>query len=332
MAAPVWSTGRPDTSTSDTHRYRTLASVEIAFRDAMHAAGLVTDAEIVADGVLHRFHGEGDKHGTRNGWYVLHFDGVPAGAFGHWRTGACSTWRADVGRTLTRAELAAHRKRMTAARALRDAEHAREQLACRQRAATLWRAAGGARGDHPYLRRKDVGTHALRQRGDLLIVPVTDVAGTLHGLQFIAPDGGKRFLTATAKAGCFYLLGSPPQAAGEVLAIAEGYATAATIHAAAGWSVACAFDAGNLEPVARAVVKVHPTARFVICADNDTETPGNPGLCKARRAAAAVSGVIVYPNFNDGDTGTDWNDYAASYGIAAAREALLSALEVRRVA
>jgi len=294
------------------------------FRSAMRSHGIATDERIVGDGVLHRVRAEGDKRGTRNGWYVLHLDGIPAGAFGHWKAGSCSTWRADIGRKLDLAEITAHRARMTAARAQRDARQAQNRIACRERAAKLWKAAGAACSNHPYLRRKGVGAHSLRQRGDLLIVPVLDLTGTIHGLQFISPDGSKRYLTGTAKAGCLFFLGSPPQADGELLAIAEGYATAATVAEATGWATFAAFDAGNLESVAKVLRARYPSARIVISADHDHGTPGNPGLAKGGAAARAVGGTIAAPAFRAGDAGTDWNDYSLRYGMAATAAALLA--------
>jgi phage/plasmid primase-like uncharacterized protein len=45
------------------------------FREAMKREGIATNAEIVADGKIHRLRAEGDKRGTQNGWYVL--DGEP---------------------------------------------------------------------------------------------------------------------------------------------------------------------------------------------------------------------------------------------------------------
>lgn len=67
-----------------------------AFLQAMHAHGIVPDARgrdaLNADGALVRFHVEGDRRGTRNGWAVLFGDHVPAGEFGSWRTGARHAW------------------------------------------------------------------------------------------------------------------------------------------------------------------------------------------------------------------------------------------------
>ena len=57
------------------------------FRRAMVDAGLICDALPIADGPIHRFHVEGDRRGSRNGWYILFPDDPPAGAFGSWENG-----------------------------------------------------------------------------------------------------------------------------------------------------------------------------------------------------------------------------------------------------
>lgn len=308
----------------------TIGEVVDSFRAVLRAAGLETDDLIHADGRLHRFHVEGDRRGTVNGWYVLHMDSIQAAAYGHWKSGIGGTWRASIGQTLTRTEQADHRARIDAARALRLAEVAKSRQACRERAAKFWRVAAEADASHPYLIRKGIKLHGTRQHAGCIVVPVVDMSDVLHGLQFIAADGSKKFLTDTAKAGCFHAFGSPPLAAGSMLAIAEGFATAATIHAATGWPAVAAFDAGNLEPVAMALRAKYPNARIVIGADNDHGTPRNPGLTKGCAAARMVGGIVIAPAFGAGDTGTDWNDYQARYGRQATATALLNAAsEVR---
>ena len=52
------------------------------------------------------------------------------------------------------------------------------------------------------------------------------------------------------KQGHYHLIGGTPR---DILLIAEGYATAATLHAATNHPIAVAFDAGNLQPVATAL-------------------------------------------------------------------------------
>ncbi len=58
------------------------------FKAAMDAAGIEMKGNIEADSELHRVHVEGDRPGSRNGWYVLNLDReLPSGAFGSWKLG-----------------------------------------------------------------------------------------------------------------------------------------------------------------------------------------------------------------------------------------------------
>ncbi|MBK7252207.1 MAG: toprim domain-containing protein [Gammaproteobacteria bacterium] len=75
-----------------------------------------------------------------------------------------------------------------------------------------------------------------------LLVPVRDSSGRLMSLQRIGPDGEKRFFYGGHVAGGYFIIGAP----GDTVCIAEGYATAASIHEATGHAVAVAFNAGNL--------------------------------------------------------------------------------------
>ena len=115
------------------------------FRAAIQAAGLTPPDEIEADGKLRRFPSNGKKSDTA-GWYLLHGDGIPAGSFGDWRTGFSQTWRADIGRTLTPAEDAAHRARVEAMRREREAEEAKRRKDAATTAAAIWEAATTAPG------------------------------------------------------------------------------------------------------------------------------------------------------------------------------------------
>lgn len=179
---------------------------------------------------------------------------------------------------------------------------AAEELARHKSAAIVasgrWDAAAAASACHPYLRAKGVEPHGIRQERGLLLVPLRDGDGMLWNVQSIAANGDKRFLPGARKRGLWHMLGGPVD---DVLCIAEGYATAATIQAAVGGPVAVAFDAGNLEPVARALRALHPSARIVICADDDAATAArigrNPGLDAAEAAARAVGGSVARPAF-----------------------------------
>ena len=61
----------------------------------------------------------------KSAWYMLHMDGMPAGAFGCWRSGLQSTWCAKSDNAMTAAERDAHRQRVKAMKAQRDAARSR---------------------------------------------------------------------------------------------------------------------------------------------------------------------------------------------------------------
>ena len=114
--------------------------------------------------------------------------------------------------------------------------------------------------------------------------------------------------------------------------VAEGYATAATLHQATGLPVAVAFHSNNLRPVAEALRELHSEASLIIAGDNDhkkeAEGKKNVGREKAEEAALAVGGRAVMPEFEPGDRGTDWNDLAAEKGPEAVTHQLGRALAI----
>ncbi|WP_245616817.1 toprim domain-containing protein [Comamonas granuli] len=257
------------------------------------------DIDLTPDGKLHRYRVRGDKPGSKNGWFVLHGHPVLAGAFGSWKTGESHNWREARDRPPTPQEREALRQVMRNAQAAREAEQVLVHEQARTRAAKLWGLARLADDAHPYLQRKQIRGFGVRQLNGALLVPARDAAGVLHTLQFIQADGSKRFLTGGRIQGCYYAMGRP----GHRLLLAEGFATAATVFMATGEATACAFNAGNLLPVARALRAKFPHVRIVVAADDDSQTPGNPGVTKATEAARAVGGFVAVPRFDRGAHG-----------------------------
>ncbi len=193
-------------------------------------------------------------------------------------------------------------------------------------AAAQWEEASET-GESPYLVRKGVQPHGVRfAAGGWLLVPLRDASGKLWNLQRIAPakpENGapeKLFLKGGRKSGLWHLMGEPASDHGAegtgpaVLLIAEGYATAATLHEATGYPVAVAFDAGNLQHVARALRQLYPAALLAVCGDDDRDTEQqtgtNPGRVKAAAAARAVHGLALFPKGLP-PGGSDFNDLAA---------------------
>lgn len=152
-----------------------------------------------------------------------------------------------------------------------EAARAKDAESAAEKAARMW-AKGRDEGTTPYLERKNVGAFGVRILfGKQVAVPLRDMQGTLHGLQYIYPekvDGvDKRFGTGTIKEGRFHLIGEVQK--GVPIAFGEGYATCATGHMATAWPVVTCFDAGNIEPVMAVWRKLYPDHEFVILADDD---------------------------------------------------------------
>jgi putative DNA primase/helicase len=267
------------------------------FRQALAARSIIPPAEIVADGRMHRAAVEGARRGRADASYLVHPDGpVAAGGFENHKDGlGWQPWRANLDRRLNASEQAALKRRTTAIRAQREADVQERQATAAKRAESLWNAARPASNSHPYLLRKAVGAFGLRALREQLVIPLRDSSGRLWTLQFISPDGAKRFLTGGRKQGCYFSIGRPVS----TLCIAEGYATAASIFQATGHATAAAMDAGNLVHVAKALRAKFPELRLILAADNDVATPGNPGLTKAQEAARAVRGLVAYPVFDE---------------------------------
>lgn len=142
--------------------------------------------------------------------------------------------------------------------------------------------------------RPDHISYTYFRRGSIC-VPMFDGDGQLWSLQVINGTGAKLFPKYARKSGCFHVLGDPSE--GEVIGLAEGLATAASVRAATGWPVVIAFDAGNLVPVAPAVRGLNPVAKLVFCADRDEKGAGE----KFARLAANNDGnaLVVLPVFGE---------------------------------
>ncbi len=299
------------------------AEVEDEFRAALAEAGIVYDGELIADGQRHRFTPDGDRR--ENGVYQLWDDARPAGWAKDYKDDIYVTWSAKNGVELNEAERRAWRERRAAIEAEREQAEAEFRADARARALTEWEAAKPETGEHSYLRAKGVGAHGLRSDGNRLYIPVRDSAGVLHGLQYIPPDGTKKFLTGTAVRGHYHAIGHPQ----DCILIAEGYATAATVHEVSGDAVAVAFDCGNLRPVAEALRAKFHDCELIVCADDDRLTDGNPGLTKAREAAITVGAKLAVPQFKDtAAKPTDFNDLHRLEGAEAVQKCLEAATRV----
>jgi putative DNA primase/helicase len=275
------------------------------------------------DGRFHPADLANDPSGRGDGRIKI-FPDRQGGIVQNWKTGTLQTFFIDQqnGAPIN----AQDRERIKAEQERRQQERKAQQDKTAKRARAIWQTAIPAPLDHPYLIKKQVKSYGARvatwtrlyQDGagrhqkiaieNALIIPLCNEKGSYRNLQAIFPaespelGRGKDFLPFGELSGLFYWIGA--EKTNPVL-IAEGFATAATLHEETGYRVYIAFTAGNLMAVGQLVRKHLPDVKIIFCADNDEKTPGNPGVTKANEAALSVNGYVAVPPIVG-----DFNDYA----------------------
>ena len=144
----------------------------------------------------------------------------------------------------------------------------------------------------------------------------------MWSVQKIGRDGFKSFQEGGKVEGCHFAIGEVLHPG--PLLIAEGYATAATLHEMTGMPAIVAFNAGNLTSVAQTYRGLYPDRVIYIAGDDDKQreteldAQGRPkinvGRVKAEEATSAIGAQTLFPSFPAGAIGTDWNDLAQSQG------------------
>ena len=271
---------------------------------------IIPDSTIAFDGKIHRFHNDGDKRGSKNGYYIgfeniFHNRIYCNATVGSWKTGEQHTYKSGDENKLSSQQKEAFRHQRNAARRAYQYEKERIQKNSAFECQKIWQAAKLKGIKHPYLRLKSVNAYGIRMIRDRLLIPVRALNGQLTNLQFIFPDGQKVFKSGGRVKGCFHRIGIPID---KTIYIVEGYATGATIHQVTGHAVAVAFNARNIIEVAKNLRNKYPDYDLVIVADNDRFTTGNPGITYAQQAADITGAEIIIPEFPDGANGTDFND------------------------
>ena len=335
--------------------------IERRVLDFMRECGINPDIQsispIVADSKIHRFAVQDDKGAEKAGAYCIYSDGWPAGWVADWRQGVLFNWcykrehLDDEGKRyftdeqikLSQKQLAQRREQL-----LKEAEERKQNAILDAR--KLWDSLRDPHKNfnHPYLENHNIRAVGIRNRINLnslmygeqygpkegeLVIPLRNINGDIQTLQFIAPDGRKKFFTDAPVKGAFFALGlddkflqDHPNAP---ILLGEGYATMVSVHSATHMPCVAAMNAGNLKPVAQELKIKFPERKIIITADNDWELAkngkSNVGLHKARTARDELGlTAIVYPPFADCDHNcSDWNDYEFAYGSDVMAKVLL---------
>ena len=296
-------------------------------------------------------------------------------------------------RELTDEQKAALREKAAQDKKRAEAERQAEIDQASQWASAVWRKCRDLEpGEHDYLiRKKLTGTGGARilesnegiqlvgaQTDDFkylanfhgaLVIPMQNASGKIFGLQFIlSKTAHKDRISRTgrdkeywpaglSKDGNYWLIGSTPGKAGLV---AEGYATAMSLHMASGQTVAVAFDAGNLPKVGKALKSAYRKTRWIAGADDDwlqkcaecgtyttvdhencthcgkPHRKMNAGKQRASEMALLIDGGWFAPEFSidrpvDRKGPTDFNDLHCLEGLDVVRLLVEKALRAHQI-
>lgn len=289
----------------------------------MRSEGIDTDYVPQATGEIERFHINGDRSGSKNGWLVFHDSGdFTAGCFGSWKSGSSHTWCSKSNSELSQAEQQNLKSKIDEAKSKADIQRVESRKVAANIAQALWGKSSESSVDHPYLVAKGIKPHGVRHRSEVLQVPVF-IDDAIVSLQFIKRSGEKKFLKNGEVRGGYFLIGSLDK----TLLVCEGFATGASLHEATGHAVAVAFNAGNIARVAKLMQKKYLDIKVVICADNDIHVDGkeNVGVSAAMKAATELGAYLAVPEL-DGMK-CDFNDLKLANGTDAVKSVIDNAMK-----
>ena len=299
--------------------YTNPAEFLAEFAKVLEEAGLVITGLPVASGEIVRVPVADGNSRDKDGWYVAHDDEVFGAAFGNWKTGAQGKWSSVERHSMTPHQLKIHNQQMTKAREARDVEEKTRYADGAREASKIMSSITDKVNDHPYIEAKSLtGMYPIYNNS--IVIPAYDEQGNISTIQFIDNDGKKKFLKGGRKKGCYHLIEGEP----DTVYICEGWATGITLSEATGMTVAVAFDAGNLMPVARNVSKKFPNAIKIVAGDDDHEKEKNVGRQIAEEVARELGLSAVFPDCEKGES--DFNDI----GVERTRDALEKEADLKR--
>ena len=281
--------------------------------------------------------GIANKPKSDAGRIYLFSDGS-GGIVWNWMIDESLTYWTEERTDLSPAEKRERNRKYKAALQKAEADREKRYAEAARLAELVYEDADPARADHPYLQRKQVTpTATLREMpvdelagiigyhpkaketplsGRIIIAPVA--SDTLTTLEFIDEAGRKSALAGGRKKGAYWQTSTE----GETLFVAEGVATALSIHMATGQPCAAVLSCGNFDAAIAVLKAKRPSVPVIVCPDI-----GN-GQEKAIAAAQAHELPVVLPVVTHG---TDYNDMHVESGVSAVRDLLHSVMPKQRV-
>ena len=248
--------------------------------------------------------------------------------YGDWKSGIKYTWKNFNPGEQTKQFHKSFKEKVEGMKAIQRLESQKKNETCRQKWKPIFENATSKSEPHPYLEGKQLSSNytARIDNNGTLLIPAYD-AEKFVGVQMIFwgkddPEDEnaqekwiKRFSSGIKLDGSFSYIGDIRNS--EVVYIAEGFATAASINEITGHAVLITFNCHNIYKAVKTLRDINRYCRVIICADNDrnrvnhyTGKKENIGVIRAKYTARKISNCIVrVPRFPSGhDDLTDFND------------------------
>ena len=181
------------------------------FQDFLATNGYEPDPKkgLITDGSVGRAYINIGNQRKLVGWYQAWLDqSTPFGRIGDYRISTdqpTAIWKPENSQKFRMTK--EQRAEIEELRRQAEVKSAEKYSQAAQRSQSIWEQCEEVQR-HAYLEKKQVLSYGLRKdKHDNLVIPLKDKQGSIVGLQFIAPDGTKRFLTGSKKSGSFFLLG-----------------------------------------------------------------------------------------------------------------------------
>ena len=272
----------------------------------MQGNGLVVDfidtsGELVRVPVSATASNRPDKTNERSGWYVYNqLDADFVCLYGNWRTALEQKFTSYNTNEMTVAQKRDLQVKVEEAQLRREEAKKTKQDEVALYVKDKFAKAGEVK-EHKYLTDKRVENHGLRLTStNNLMIPLHTIikssdtgllVSRIRSLQYIFPDGTKKFASGGEVRGNIFLIGVEHHLLPtlETLVICEGYATGASIYEATGLPCAVVFSA-NFCLTATTRLRAITNSKFLLALDNDTSGVGEK--C-ANEVASAVSNCMV---------------------------------------
>ena len=251
-----------------------------------------------------------DKANERSGYYAYNqLDNNFVCIYGNWRTS--QEWKFT---SYNPNEMSAEEKRLMQTKLEESQKRREEAKTKKQEEVSIYAkekfASANEVTNHNYLNDKKVKSYGLKTINGNLLIPVHSITKSDNGilvndiksLQYIFPDGSKKFVGGGEIKGNVFLIGCEATEIPylDTLILCEGYATGSSIFEATGLPVAVVFSA-NFCLTASVRLREITGAKFVIALDNDTSGIGEKN---ANEVVNAVSNCVsrlpsITGDFND---------------------------------